>query len=347
MDEVLPFPLLALVGQPELKTALILGLINPQIGGVLISGPYGVGKTTAVRGLLDLMPHVDRSWEDSEGHTHSAREPMRLIELPLSARLEDVVGGINERVAIEQQRVTLDEGVLANAHRNLLYVDEINLLDPAVVEAILDAAAQGRTLVRRGPMTRLFPSQFILVGSMNPEEGALRPQILDRFGLRVWVAPLEDPQARLEAYRRSRDFRADPTAFRIAYAAQTAALADEVDAAHEILPHVETPPHLEQLALALIQALKVPSQRAEIALLEAARARAAADFRDQVIEEDICRIAPMALRQRRSLQLEQYARNLADERAMIDSALAELIAAEEPSAAPRKRSTVRKIEGDA
>nr|WP_255604400.1 ATP-binding protein [Oscillochloris sp. ZM17-4] len=204
MDEVLPFPLLALVGQPELKTALILGLINPQVGGVLISGPYGVGKTTAVRGLLDLMPQVEHRWEDADGQAHSAREPMRLVELPLNARLEDVVGGVNERVAIEQQRVTLDEGVLAHAHRNLLYVDEINLLDPAVVEAILDAAAQGRTLVRRGPMTRLFPSQFILVGSMNPEEGALRPQILDRFGLRVWVAPLEDPRARLEAYRRSR-----------------------------------------------------------------------------------------------------------------------------------------------
>jgi magnesium chelatase subunit I len=347
MDDVLPFPLLALVGQPELKMALILGLINPQIGGVLICGPYGVGKTTAVRGLLDLMPRVERSWDDAEGHAHTAHEPMRLVELPLNARLEDVVGGVNQRVAIEQQRVMLDEGILFHAHRNLLYVEEINLLDPVVVEAILDAAAQGRTLVRRGPMTRLFPSQFVLVGSMNPQEGELRPQILDRFGLRVWVAPLEDPRGRLEAYRRSRDFRIDPSTFRAAYAAQTAALAEEVEAAREILPHVETPPRLEELTMDLVQALKVPSQRAELALLEAARARAAADFRDLVSEEDIRRIAPMALRQRHSLQIDAYARSYADERATIEAALAGLLSAAPASPAPRrKRSTVRKIEGD-
>lgn len=346
MEEILPFPLLALVGQPELKTALILGLINPQIGGVLISGPYGVGKTTAVRGLLDIMPLVEQIWQDEQGQSHQSREPMRLVELPLNARIEDVVGGINERVAIEQQRVLLEEGVLAHAHHNLLYVDEINLLDPAVVEAILDAAAQGRTLVRRGAMVRLFPSQFVLVGSMNPEEGALRPQILDRFGLRVWVAPLEDPRLRLEAYRRARAFRADPAAFRAGYAAQTAALAEEVEAARAILPHVEAPPQLEELALALIQALRVPSQRAEIALLEGARARAAADFRDVVSAEDIRRIAPLALRQRHSMHIEQHAQSLAEEQAAIDAAIAGLIAPPKPPPQRRKRSTVRQIEGD-
>jgi magnesium chelatase subunit I len=241
----------------------------------------------------------------------------------------------------------LDEGILFHAHRNLLYVDEINLLDTLVVEAILDAAAQGRTLVRRGPMTRLFPSQFVLIGSMNPQEGELRPQILDRFGLRVWVAPLEDPRGRLEAYRRSRDFRTDPSAFRIAYAAQMAALAEEVAAAREILPHVETPPQLEELVMDLVQALKVPSQRAELALLEAARARAAADFRNLVSEEDIRRIAPMALRQRHSLQLDAYAQSYVDEREAIDTALSGLLLTNPaPPPSRRKRSTVRKIEGE-
>lgn len=343
-DEILPFPLLALVGQAELKTALILGLVNPGIGGVLISGPYGVGKTTAVRGLLDLMPVVEQTGEDEHGRPHQMREPMRLVELPLNARLEDVVGGVNERVLVEQRSVLLEPGILARAHRNLLYVDELNLLEPAVVDAILDAAAQGRTLVRRGAITRLYPSQFVLVGSMNPEEGDLRPQILDRFGLRVWVAPLEDPQQRLEVYRRAQLFRADPAAFRTAYASQTTALAEEVEAARAILPHVLVPPRLEELALALVQALRVPSHRAEIALLEGARARAAADFRNLVIEEDLRRVAPLALRQRRSPQIEAHALRSAEERAVVERALAQ-VAPETPSP-PRKgkRSTVRQIE---
>jgi magnesium chelatase subunit I len=346
MDEILTFPLLAIVGQAELKTALLLGLVNPGVGGVLLSGPFGVGKTTAVRGLLDLMPAVERESEAGDGQ--ALREPMRLVELPLNARLEDVVGGLNERVAIEQSTVLLEPGILARAHRNLLYVDEINLLDPAVVDAILDAAAQGRTLVRRGAMTRLYPSQFVLVGSMNPEEGGLRPQILDRFGLRVWVAPLDDPRLRLEVYRRAQAFRTDPAAFRAAYASQSAALAEEVEAARAILPHVTVPPQVEELALGLVQALRVPSHRAEIALLEGARARAAADFRNLVSEEDLRRVAPLALRQRHSAAIEEHARQHANERSAIEAAFDKLAPAPKAERAPRgaKRSSVRQLEAE-
>lgn len=344
-DEIYPFPLLAMVGQTELKTALILGLINPQIGGILISGPYGVGKTTAVRSLLDLMPFVTRDATTSDGKPLIER--MRLIELPLNARLEDVVGGINERIALEQRIVRLEEGILARAHGNVLYVDEINLLDQAVVDAILDAAAQGRTFVRRGAMIRLFPSQFILIGSMNPEEGALRPQILDRFGLRVWVAPVADHRARLEIYRRARDFRNDPAGFRQVYAAQTTSLAEEIMIAREILPHVTIPPELEEQALALVQRLQIPSHRAEIALLEGARARAAADFRNTVNAEDIRRIAPLALTWRHSDWFERHTANVHTEQATINAALDELFPVSETPRRRGRRSTMRQIEDSA
>ena len=324
MDELLPFPFLAVVGQAEMKTALVLALVNQQIGGVLLIGPYGVGKTTAVRGLVDIMPEVEREERDEDGKPVLRRGPMRIIELPLNARLEDVVGGVNERVALEQQRILLEEGVLAKAHRNLLYIDEINLLEPRVADAILDAAAQGRTFVRRGPMTRLFPAQFTLVGSMNPEEGLLRPQILDRFGLRVWVAPLAESQQRLEVYRRAQAFRADPAGFRTRYADELAKLHREVDAARVLLPSVIVPPEVEEFALGCIQALKIPSHRAEIALLEAARARAAADARSSATRDDVITIAPLALRQRRSLHLEAYAAQVASEDALIAKAVEQL-----------------------
>lgn len=324
MDELLPYPFLAVVGQPEMKTALVLALVNPHIGGVLLIGPYGVGKTTAVRGLADIMPTIEREERDDEGQPVLRRGPMRIIELPLNARLEDVVGGINERVALEQQRILLEEGVLAKAHRNLLYIDEINLLDARVIDAILDAAAQGRTFVRRGPMTRLYASQFALIGSMNPEEGTLRPQILDRFGLRVWVAPLADRHQRLEVYRRARAFREHPEVFRERYADELAKLKHDVAAARELLPQVAVPPAVEEFALGCIQALNIPSHRAEIALLEAARARAAADSRLEVTRADVIMIAPLALRQRRSLQLETYAGQVAAEDAAIAAALAQL-----------------------
>lgn len=334
MDDVLPYPFPALVGQRELQTALVLALVNPLIGGVLLIGPYGVGKTTAVRSLVDLMPQVEREDRDDNGQTVTRREPMRIVELPLNARMEDVVGGINERVALEQQRVVLEEGVLARAHRNVLYIDEINLLDAQVIDAILDAAAQGRTFVRRGPMTRLYPTQFVLIGSMNPEEGTLRPQILDRFGLRVWVAPLSERAARLEVYRRARDFRTDPDAFRARCADELLRLRRDVAQARNLLPKVTVQPEAETLALTCIEQLAIPSHRAEIALLEAARARAAADNRTVATVEDVRAVAVVALRQRRSAMLESYAAQVAAENTAITAAM-------DAAAPPKPRRTPR------
>lgn len=338
LRHIYPFP--ALVAQTELKHALLLALINPAIGGVLLEGPYGVGKTTAVRALLDLMPMVERSVcqrgcvpDEPEAHCADCRErveqgqplllsePMRLIELPLNARLEDVVGGVNERVALEQRRVLLEPGALAVAHGNLLYIDEVNLLDPAVVDAILDAAAQGRTFVRRGAMVRLFPSRFVLIGSMNPEEGRLRPQIMDRFGLRVWTPPLAAGEERLIATRYARAFRADPAGFRASFAAATNTLAQAVVAARALLPQVQPSAAAELLAVEVVGALRIPSHRTEIVLLEAARARAALDQRAEASPEDVREIAPMVLRQRRSATIEAEARRVAEEDAMIREVL--------------------------
>jgi len=323
LAEPLPFPFLALVGQMEMKIALLIALINPGIGGVLLVGPRGTGKTTAVRSLLNLLPEVSRSacfygclTEDIEtggmdavcpdcakkygqGLPLEVVEPVRLVELPLNARMEDVVGGLDERAALHE-RLRLRRGILAHADQNILYVDEVNLLEDQIVDSILDAAAQGSYTVRRGTVSATYHSRFTLIGSMNPEEGALRPQIMDRFGLRVMVRGLEENEERMEAYRRVRAYMANPRQMVMAYSLETEVARQEIIAARELLPRVDVPQPLAARAIDLIKHLEVDSLRAEIALLEGARAYAAADGRDHVCPEDIRVIAPLALRMRRS-----------------------------------------------
>ncbi len=337
MADVFPFP--AIVGQDELKLALMLALVNPAVGGVLLEGPYGVGKTTTVRALLDVLPPVEQpvcvrgcTVAEPAGQCGECRErvrlgqpltitaPVRLIELPLTARLDDVIGGINERVALEQRRVLLEPGVLATAHEQVLYVDEVNLLEPTLVDAILDAAAQGRTFVRRGAMIRLYPSRFVLIGSMNPEEGRLRPQIMDRFGLRVWVGPLAGDE-RLAAARNARQFRSDPAQLRSRYLDQTNALAVVIAAARAQLPGIEPEPALEAAAVELVDALAIPSHRAELTLIEAARAHAALTAAGSAGLDNLRPVAHLALRHRRSAALLAEAQRVASEDAMIAQAL--------------------------
>jgi magnesium chelatase subunit I len=321
--EVLPFPFLALVGQREMKLALILALVNPAIGGVLLIGPRGTGKTTAVRSLTDLLPEVPRSQcyygcmpEDIEaggidavcpdcaikyaqGEPLFSMDRVRMVELPLNARIEEVVGGIDERAAVHN-RLQLRRGLLAQADRNILYADEINLLDNDIVDAILDAAAQGSYTVRRGAVSATYRARFVLIGSMNPEEGSLRPQILDRFGLRILVHGLEDREQRLEAYRRVRSYLTSPRRTVAAYLAETAQLQTEIQAARNLLSQVELPDSVAESGLELIDELHIDSLRAEITLFEAARAYAAADGRATVDAQDLYVVAPMTLRVRRS-----------------------------------------------
>lgn len=344
LAESLPFPFLALVGQREMKLALMLALINPAVGGVLLIGPRGTGKTTAVRGLVDLLPQVQRSLchygclpEDVEAggmdavcpdcaQKYARGEPLarldqvRLVELPLNAQLDDVVGGLDERASLHE-RMRLKRGILAQADRNILYVDETNLLADEVVDALLDAAAQGSYTVRRATLAATYWSRFLLIGSMNPEEGRLRPQIQDRFGLRLVVNGLSDPGERLEAYRRVRAYKANPRQLIAQFSLETEQARQEIQEARQLLSQVELPEPVARQGLALVDRLKIDSLRAEITLFEAARAYAAADARKTVTPDDLRQVAAMALRLRRSDFMTQYVKQVANEDAEIESAL--------------------------
>jgi magnesium chelatase subunit I len=360
LAEHLPFPFLAIVGQGEMKLALLLGLINPNVGGILLVGPRGTAKTTAVRSLLDILPKVERSTcfygclpEDieegglsavcpdcakkyGEGQPLTAPDQVRLVELPLNARLEDVVGGIDERAAVHE-RLRLRRGILAQADRNLLYIDEINLLEDDIIDAILDAAAQGSYTVRRGPVSATYRARFVLVGSMNPEEGRLRPQILDRFGLRVIVRGLNANEDRLEAYRRVRSYLSNPRKMISQYQEEMAAAKEEINFAREQLPKVKIADKVAQPAIALIQNMGIDSLRAEITWFEAARAHAAADGRNEVTPEDLKVVAPMALRLRRSPFMTEYFNSQQDEENQLSNLLEQWPAAKKSRATNTKK----------
>ncbi len=319
-----PYPFMAVVGQYEMRIALLLAVINPAVGGVLLIGPRGTGKTTAVRSVTEILPDAEVSdceegalpsemqhpnaqvlypdcYEKLQaGQPISHFEAVKLVELPLNARLEDVVGGINERIAVQQNKIRLERGILARADNNLLYIDEVNLLNDEIVDAILDAAAQGHYTVRRGAMVGTYRARFVLIGSMNPEEGRLRPQIMDRFGLRVSVRGLTDKPERLEVYQRVRQYRQNPMAFVRQWEAITADTREEIMLARELLKETTLADDAIEVGLALVHDLEIDSHRAEYTMFEAARAHAAADGRDVATINDVRAVAPMALRQRRS-----------------------------------------------
>ena len=345
--DIEPFPFLAIVGQTEMKLALLLSLINPAIGGVLLVGARGTAKSTAVRSLIDLLPSMTISLcannlgcteakieaggmdavclecatKFGYGEPLTRQEKVRIVELPLNARLEDVVGGIDERTVIEKSQVRLSRGLLARADQNVLYIDEVNLLDKAIADAILDASAQGHYTVWRGPQKLSYRSRFVLIGSMNPEEGSLRPQIMDRFGLRVILSGLTDHDERLAVYRRARQYRDNPAAFVAGYAEQTLALADEIQRARQQLPDVALADDALALGLELVGALQIASNRAEFTLFEAARAYTAAAERTTATAADVAAVARLALRLRQSSGLEQFARVQESDEAVLEKLL--------------------------
>ncbi|WP_397453505.1 ATP-binding protein [Pseudomonas sp. NA-150] len=281
MSDIPHFPLAAVVGADDLKLALCLTAIDPKIGGVLIEGPRGMAKSTLARGLADLL---------ASG---------QFVTLPLGATEERLVGTLDLDAALGEGRAQFSPGVLAKADGGVLYVDEVNLLADHLVDLLLDVAASGVNLVERDGISHRHASRFVLIGTMNPEEGELRPQLLDRFGLNVALSGHTAPAERGQIIRRRLDFDADPMAFCAQWVTQQEALKQRCERARLLLPSIP----LDDQALAQITercfAAAVDGLRADLVWLRAARAHAAWRGAGSIITEDIDAVAEFALRHRR------------------------------------------------
>jgi magnesium chelatase subunit I len=313
------YPFTAIVGQEEMKLGLLLNAINPKLSGVLIRGEKGTAKSTAVRALAALLPdnHVVAGCpfgcdpDDPAAMCASCRERleqgeslpvavrrMQVVELPVSATEDRVVGTLDLEEAIKKGEKRFEPGVLAASNRNLLYVDEVNLLDDHIVDVLLDSAAMGVSTVEREGVSFTHPASFILVGTMNPEEGELRPQLLDRFGLCVQIEGIRDPALRVEVIRRRASFEDDPAGFCDSCAAEQEQLRQRIAAAKGLLPRVQAPDRILYLIAETAVAMGVDGHRADLTMLKAAKTMAALQGRDEVLESDIRATADMALRHR-------------------------------------------------
>jgi Mg-chelatase subunit ChlI len=293
------FPFTAIVGQDTMKTALILNAISPRIGGVLIRGERGTAKSTAARALAALLPEIkvvadcafacdpdrpEKFCDDCRERVASGEilpviyRRTRFVDLPVSATEDRVVGTLDIEVAIKTGRRKFEPGVLAAANRGLLYVDEVNLLDDHVVDLLLDAAAMGRNIVEREGISFSHPSRFILVGTMNPEEGELRPQLLDRFALCVEIRGIALHQARVDILERTVQFESDPEGFRAEWEPYEQQLCGDIARAREILPRVRYEPNDLYTIAELTTGFEVDGHRADIVILKTALAHAALRF---------------------------------------------------------------------
>ncbi|STZ73504.1 protoporphyrin IX magnesium-chelatase [Mycolicibacterium fortuitum] len=279
------YPFSALVGQDRLRLALLLCAVHPEIGGVLIRGEKGTAKSTAVRGLAAVLSAVD--------------DDARLVELPIGATEDRVVGSLDLQKVLRDGEHAFSPGLLARAHGGVLYVDEVNLLHDHLVDVLLDAAAMGRVHVEREGISHSHESRFVLIGTMNPEEGELRPQLLDRFGLTVDVAASRDVDVRVEVIRARMAFEADPQTFVERYAAADAELADRIAAARKVIGSVELPDSELRRIAALCAAFDVDGMRADLVVARTAVAHAAWRGATTVAEEDIRVAAELALPHRR------------------------------------------------
>lgn len=323
MKQVL-FPFSAIVSQEEMKTALLLDAIDPSIGGVLISGHKGTGKSTAVRALARLLPDIEvvedcpyncdpkspytmdesclKKFDKNEKLPVKTRS-MPVVELPLNATEDRLVGTLHIEDAIKKGKRRFEPGILAAVNRGVLYVDEVNLLEDHLVDMLLDAAASGVNTVEREGISIIHPSRFILVGTMNPEEGSLRPQFLDRFGLFVSIAGIEDRNKRKEIVLRRMEFEQDPCKFAEKWEQEERRLSSLVLEARKILPRISVKDDLIDLAVELSESAEARGNRAEIVIPKTAKALAALHGKQEMGEEDILAAARFVLPHRMSFSI--------------------------------------------
>ena len=308
------YPFAAIVGQEDMKLALVLNIVNPSLNGVLIKGEKGTAKSTAVRALADLLPameaveacpfHCDPKESSllcekcsqkykEKGALNANKLKMKVVELPVSATEDRVVGTLDIEHAIKYGEKKFEPGILAEANRNILYIDEVNLLDDHVVDVLLDAAAMGINTVEREGVSYSHPARFVLVGTMNPEEGDIRPQMLDRFGLSVVVTGEHEPQKRVEVIKRRLAYEENPEEFVELYKTELEELADKITNAREILPNVKVSDDILEKVVSLSIELGVDGHRADITVIKTATTLAALDKREDTTIDDVVTAAKL------------------------------------------------------
>ena len=319
------FPFSAIVGQDEMKRALLIAAVDARVGGVMVFGDRGTGKSTAVRALAALLPPIPAAsagYQDGsppKGPKHH-KVPVPFIDLPLGATEDRVVGALDLERALGAGVKAFEPGLLARAHGGFLYIDEINLLEDHIVDLLLDVAASGENVVEREGLSVRHPARFVLVGSGNPEEGELRPQLLDRFGLSVEVRTPSAVTERVEILKRCDAFERDADAFADSWRRAEAKTLKLIAQGRAALAGVSVPDAVLTFAARLCMAVGADGLRGELTLMRSARALAALDRASVVTDAHIATVAPMALRHR-------LRRNVLDETgstARIERALAEL-----------------------
>jgi magnesium chelatase subunit I len=300
------FPFAAIIGQEEMKLALELNVIDPKIGGVMIMGDRGTGKSTTIRALADLLPDITiikndpfntNPFDFSEKYeTENIKIPM--VELPLGATEDRVCGTINLKEILAGGNSTFEPGLLARANRGILYVDEINLLDDHLVDVLLDSAASGWNTVEREGISIKHPARFILVGSGNPEEGELRPQLLDRFGMHAEIHTIEDPLLRVQVVEERMSFDQNPQLWFKKYEAEQLKLQVRIEQAQKNLPHITMNKDFQLKISEICSELQIEGLRGDIVSTRAAKALAALENRSEVTIEDIRKTITLCLRHR-------------------------------------------------